>query len=138
MSIYRSEKKVYDQKKRKLIPLWKFDTNTLTVACYNIDNGTIEEKTYTSDYVRYHVNFSSGKYPDRLRRLVNEGRIIEYLDDIEENVQLAIEKQVEKWKKEDKEYITLVNKGNIKEAAMLEKCFVYMAREIIFNCMVYV
>ncbi len=51
-----------------------------------------------SDYIMYHLHYSDSKSPDRLRRLVNEGKIIEYLDDLELKVGEAIARQVERWK----------------------------------------
>lgn len=74
------------------------DTNTLTVSYYNADTDKIEEKMYHSDSVKYHLSFSASKYPDRLRKLVNNGQIIAYLDDLEQKVADAIDRQVQLWK----------------------------------------
>ena len=46
--------------------------------------------------------------------------------------------RVSEVKKSDKEYLIAVDKGDIQKAAGLENCLVLMAREIIFDCMVYV
>ena len=67
-----------------------------------------------------------------------EGRIIHYLDDLELKVGEAISRQVELWKKSDKEYQAAVLCGDIDKAVKLENCLVYMVREVIFECMVYV
>jgi len=45
---------------------------------------------------------------------------------------------MELWKQSDKEYQTAVLAGDAQKAAGLENCLVYMAREIVFECMVYV
>lgn len=83
MSRYKSEQAAYSPLKKKNVPIWKLDTNTMTVTHFNPEMLTEESKTYHTDYIRYHLHYSVGKYPDRLRRLVNEGEIIQYLDDLE-------------------------------------------------------
>ena len=76
--------------------------------------------------------------PDRLRRLVNEGKIVQYLDDMEMKVSEAITRQVELWKKTDNYYQTALLAGDKKEIIGLENCFENMAREIIFESMIYI
>lgn len=85
-----------------------------------------------------HHSFSASHYLDRLRRLVNEGKIEQYLDDLKQRVDDAIDRQVELWKRADKEYQTAVLTGDVQKAAGLENCLVYMAREAVFECMVYI
>lgn len=138
MSRYNSEQVAYNPLKKKYVPLWRLDTNTVTVTHFNHDTLTEECKTYHTDYVHYHLYFSASHYPDRLRRLVNEGKIEQYLDDLEQRVGDAIDRQVELWKQSDKEYQTTVLIGDVQKAAGLENCLVHMAREIVFDCMVYI
>lgn len=138
MSRYKSIQTAYDPLKKKYVPLWRLDTATVTVTYFNAVTCTAESKTYHTDYVRYHLSFSASHYPDRLRRLVNEGKIEQYLDDLEQRVGDAIDRQVELWKKTDKEYQTAVLTGDVQKAAGLENCLVYMAREAVFECMVYI
>ena len=116
MSRYKSEQIIYNSQKKKNVPIWRLDTNIVTVTHFNADTLTEEHKTYHIDYIRYHLHYSDSKYPDRLRRLVNEGKIIEYLDDLELKVCEAIIRQVERWKKSDSCYQTAV--------AILRRCTV--------------
>ena len=83
MSRYKSEQTAYNQLKKKFFPLWRLDTNTVTVTHFNADTQTEESKTYHTDFIRYHLHYSDSHCPDRLRRLVNEGMIIQYLDELE-------------------------------------------------------
>ena len=138
MSKFRSQRTIYVPQKKKNIPEWSLDTTTSTVA--HIDPVTLQKecKTYNTDYVKYHLSFSASHCPDRLRRLVNDGTIMQYLDDLEQRVGDAIGRQVEKWKQYDKEYQVAIISGDIQKAAGLENCLVYMAREVIFECMVYI
>lgn len=94
-----------------------------------------ESKTYHTDYIKYHFYYSDRKYPDRL---VNEGKIIEYLDDLELKVGEAIARQVERWKKSDSYYQKAVLSSDSEKMLGLKNCFVYMAREAVFECMVYI
>ena len=138
MSRYESKKVAYNPQKKKNVPIWRLDTNTLIVTHFNADTLTEESKTYYTDYIRYHLHYSDNKYPDRLRKLVNTGKIVQYLDDLELKVEEAISRQVELWKQTDSCYQKAVIAGDAEKMLGLEHCFVYMAREIVFECMVYV
>ena len=138
MSRYKSEQTAYSTLKKKSIPLWRLDTNTMTVTHFNTDTQTEESKTYHTDFIRYHLHFSDSHCPDRLRRLVNEGKIVKYLDDIERKVSEAITRQVELWKQTDSCYQKATLSGDTEKMLGLENCFVYMAREAVFECMVYI
>ena len=138
MSRYKSEQTAYNPLKKKYVPMWSLDTNTVTVTHFNNDTLAVESKTYSTDFIRYHLHFSDSKYPDRLRRLVNEGKIIQYLDDMELKVSEAISRQVELWKQTDECYQKAVLSGDTEKMLGLENCFIGMAREIVFDCMVYI
>lgn len=138
MSKFKSIQTAYSPLKKKNIPLWVLNTTANTVIHYDAETHTESIKTYYSDSVRYHLSFSVSHYSDRLRRLVNDGTIIDYLDDLELKVADAIDRQIQLWKESDKEYLIAVDKGDIQTAARLENCLVYMAREAVFDCMVYI
>ena len=138
MSRYKSEQTAYSSLKKKYVPLWRLDTNTVTVTHFNADTQTEESKTYHADFIRYPLRFSDSHCPDRLRRLVNEGKIVQYLDDVERKVSDAISRQVALWKQNDSCYQKAVLSGDAERMLGLENCFIYMAREIIFECMVYI
>lgn len=135
MSRYKSIQTAYNPKKKKNVPIWRLDTNTLTVTHFNADTLTEEHKT---DYIRYHLHYSDSKYPDRLSRLVNEEKVIEYLDDLELKVGEAIARQVKRWKQTDSCYQAAVLSGDAEKMLGLENCFIGMAREVVFECMVYI
>ena len=138
MSRYKSELTAYNPLKKKYVPLWKMDTNTATVTHFNADTQTEESKTYTADFIRYHLHFSDSHCPNRLRRLVNEGKIMPYLDDMELKVGEAISRQVELWKQTDSCYQKAVFTADTEKMLGLENCFISMAREAVFECMVYI
>ena len=138
MGRYKSEQTAYSSLKKKYVPLCRLDTNTMTVTHFNTDTQTDESKTYNTDFIRYHLHFSDSHCSDRLRRLVNEGRIVQYLDDMERKVSEAISRQVELWKQTDSCYQKAVLSGDAEKMLGLENCFVNMAREVVFECMVYI
>lgn len=138
MSRYKSELTAYNPLKKKYVPLWSLDTNTVTVTHFNGDTLAVESKTYSTDFIRYHLHYSDSKCPDRLRRLVNEGRIEQYLDDMELKVSEAITRQVEFWKQNDSCYQKAILSGDAEKMLGLENCFISMAREALFECMVYI
>ena len=138
MSRYKSEQTAYDPLKKKYVPLWSLDTNTVTVTRFNNDMLTVVSKTYSTDFIRYHLHFSDSHCPDRLCRLVNDGRIVQYLDDMERKISEAISRQVELWKQTDSCYQKAVLSGDAEKMLGLENCFISMAREAVFECMVYI
>ena len=138
MSRYTSEQTAYNELKKKNVPEWRLDTNTVTVTHFNADTQTEESKTYTTDFIRYHLHYSDSKCPDRLRRLINEGKIIQYLDDMELKIGEAISRQVELWKQSDSCYQKAVLANDAEKMFGLENCFISMAREAVFECMVYI
>lgn len=138
MSRYKSEQTVFDRTSNKVVPVLCLDTATATVTCFDELTQTEKRKTYYTDFIWYHLNYVSEKHPDRLCRLVNEGKIVAYLDDLEQRVSATIDRQVDLWKQTDEEYQTAVLSGDVRKQIGLENCFVGMAREIVFECMVYV
>ena len=138
MKKFKSIQTAINLQTNKSVPLWLLDITTNTVTHYDADTHKESVKTYHSDSVKYHISFSASKYSDRLRKLVNNGQIIVYLDDLEQKVADAIDRQVQLWKESDKEYLLAVENGDIKTAAQLENCLLFMAREAVFECMVYI
>jgi len=57
---------------------------------------------------------------------------------MELKVSEAITRQVELWKKNDSCYQKAVLSGDAKKMLGLENCFISMAREAVFECMVYI
>ena len=50
----------------------------------------------------------------------------------------VISRQIKLWKQTDSCYQKAVLNGDAEKMLGLENCFVYMAREAVFECMVYV
>ena len=110
----------------------------MTVTHFNSDTLAVESKTYSTDFIRYHLHFSDSHCPDRLRRLANEGRIKQYLDNMELKVGDAIFRQVELWKQTDTCYQKAALSGDAEKMLGFENYSISMAREAVFECMVYI
>jgi len=137
MSIYKSTQTAYSLQKKKNIPIWRLNINTMTVTHFDPDTLTEKSKTYNTNFIKYHLHYSDSRCSDRLRKLVNEGKIEQYLDDLEQCVADAIDRQMELWKQSDKEYQTAVLASDLQKSQGLESCLICMAREAIIECMVY-
>ena len=72
-----------------------------------------------------------------MRKKNPRSKIVQYLDDMELKVSDAISRQVELWKQTDSCYQNAVLSDDAEKMLGLENGFVYMAREAVFECMVY-
>lgn len=137
--VFKSEKRFYDKSAQKYtLPLWTFDTELHQVTVVNEKTGKVKKYDFYSIYARYHVDYVMKSQPERLEKLVNEGKIYDYLADIEEKTREAIDRQVEKWQQNDRDYKLAVKSGDSLKQARLTNTFEAMARELIFPEMIYV
>ncbi|MDE6004145.1 MAG: hypothetical protein K2G88_02015 [Oscillospiraceae bacterium] len=133
--IIRSKEKIQVNSKNK--PVWALDTDALTVT-HNTPDTEPSVTAFSSDHIKYHLHYSVEYRPERLRRLVNRGEILDYLIDLDKVVEEALERQVNKWKAHDQEYLDAVTAGDMDKARGLENMLRLCAREPVFNAMVYV
>ena len=52
MSRYKSEQTAYNSLKKEYVPLWRLDTNTLTVTHFNTDTQIEESNTEHTEIIR--------------------------------------------------------------------------------------
>lgn len=133
--IIRSKDKVQVGGKNK--PVWVLDTDALTVT-YNTPDAEPSVTTFSSDHIKYHLHYSEEYRPDKVKRLVNDGTILDYLIELDRAVTEAIERQVEKWKAADREYLEAVVVGDFNRADGLENMLRLCAKDPIYEAMVYV
>ena len=134
--IIKSKKMIYDGK-QYTEPEWILDTAERTVT--HVDPSTLETTVtdFHTDYVKDHLHYVTAKHPERLEKLVDEGRIIDYLDELETRAIEAVDRQVEIWKKSDKEYLSAILSGDEMKQVRLTNCFKNMAKEIIYDSIIY-
>ena len=133
--IIRSKDKVQVNGKNK--PVWVLDTDTLTVT-HNTPDSEPSVTTFSSDHIKYHLHYSAEYRPDKVKRLVNDGTILDYLIELDRAVTEAIERQVEKWKPADREYLEAVAVGDFNRADGLENMLRLCEKDPIYAAMVYV
>lgn len=133
--IIRSKDKISVNGKNKSV--WVLDTNALTVTHNAVD--TVPTVTaFHSEHIKYHLHYSAEYHKDRLRKLVNSGEILSYLTELDKAVPEILERQVEKWKSTDKEYLEAVAVGDLCKTQGLENMFRLCAREMVYADLVYV
>lgn len=133
--IIRSKDKVIVNGKNK--PVWVLDTDALTVT-HNTADGEPSVTTFSSEHIKYHLHYSAEYRPARLKKLVNDGTVLSYLTELDRSVAKAVERQVEKWKAADREYLDTLTAGDLRKAQGLENMLWLCAREPIYAAMVYV
>lgn len=133
--IIRSKEKIQVNGKNK--PIWMLNTDELTVT-HNTPDAEPSVTAFSSDHIKYHLHYSAEYRPESLRKLVNSGAILDYLIDLDKAVEEALERQVNKWKAHDQDYLDAVTAGDTEKAKGLENMLRLCAREPIFTAMVYV
>ena len=134
--IIKSKKMVYDGK-QYTEPEWTLDTAQRTVT--HVDPKTMETTVtdFHTDYVKDHLRYVTAKHPERLEKLLDEGRIISYLDELESRAVEAVDRQVEIWKKSNKEYLSAVLSGDEMKQVRLTNGLESMARELVYDSIIY-
>ena len=133
--IIRSKDKVQVNGKNK--PVWVLDTDALTVT-NNTADAEPSVTTFSSEHIKYHLHYSAEYRPARLRKLVNDGTILSYLTELDHSVAEALERQVDKWRAADREYLEAMAVGDLRKAQGLENMLRLCAREPVYAAMVYV
>ena len=133
--IIRSKDKVQVIGKNKSV--WVLDTNALTVT-HNAVDAEPTVTAFRSEQIKYHLHYSAEYRPTRLKKLVNDGTILGYLTELDRSVAEAIERQVGKMLENDVEYIRAVAVRDLAKARGLENMDRLIAREPVYEAMVYV
>ena len=133
--IIRSKDKVQVCGKSK--PVWVLDTDALTVT-HNTPDAEPNVTRFSSDHIKYHLHYSAEYRPARLKKLVNDGTILIYLIDLDRSIAEAIERQVGMMLENDTEYLRAMAGGDLAKARGLENMDRLIAREPIYEAMVYV
>ena len=134
--IIKSKKMVYDGR-QYTEPEWTLDTAQRTVT--HVAPKTMETTVtdFHTDYVKDHLRYVTAKHPERLEKLLDNGKIISYLDELESRAVEAIDRQVEIWKKSNKEYLSAVLSGDEMKQVRLTNNFESMARELVYDSIIY-
>lgn len=91
---------------------------------------------YRSD--SYHLHYLEDEHPERLQKLVDEGEIYKYLDDLDTKVTDAVCRQTELLMESSKEYQIANEVGNLYKVGAIGNMLRMQARRAVFDAMVYV
>ena len=127
------------QSKEKLNgnPVWELNTKTQTIRHINPKTNKTESFSFHEDHIAYHLEYAETYYPERLQKLVDEGEIYRYLDDLDTKVTDAVNKQTEIWIKEDKAYQIALDKGDLYEVNRIANMHKEDAKEVVYNARLY-
>lgn len=130
--IFRSKKAINGT------PAWELDTDTQTVRHINPKTAEIERYVFHTDQIRYHLHYVEEYQPERLQRLVDEGEIYKYLDDLDIKVTDAVNAQAQKFMDNDQDYQIALAVGNLYAVGKIGNNLRERAKETVFKAMVYV
>lgn len=113
---------------------WELDTERITVT--NLETGRIT--VFHEDFIRYHLHYREEYSPELLQKAVDEGNILQHLEDLAINVKDKIEEQKELLLNEDKAYLVALESGNLLEVGRIANAYKELAKESVYASMVYV
>lgn len=119
-------------------PLWAVDTDTQTVTHINPKSGETERYVFHTDQIRYHLHHVEEFFPDRLQKLVEDGEIYKYLDELDIKVTDAVTRQEELLKKSNMEFQIANEIGDLYKVGAIGNMLQMQARDSVFKAMVYV
>lgn len=119
-------------------PLWAVDTDTQTVTHINPKSGETERYVFHTDQIRYHLHHVEENFPERLQKLVDEGEIYKYLDELDVKVTDAVNRQTELLMQSSRAYQIANEIGDLYKVGAIGNILQMQARNSVFKAMVYV
>ncbi len=119
-------------------PLWAVDTDTQTVTHINPKSGETERYVFHTDQIRYHLHHVEENFPERLQKLVNEGEIYKYLDELDIKVTDAVNRQTELLMQSSRAYQIANEIGDLYTVGAIGNMLRMQARDSVFKAMVHV
>lgn len=120
------------------IPEWELDTDTQTVRHTDPGTGVQERYVFHTDHIRYHLHYVEEEQPERLQKLVDDGEIYRYLDELETKVTDALNDQTELFMTLSVDYRIAVAVGDLSRVSAIGNMLRMEAQEAVFAAMVYV
>lgn len=136
--IFESEKRIFDKTADKYLSAeWVLDTDKQMVT-HTDESLNVTTRSFFEDCVAYHLKYRAEENPKSLQKLVNDGEILEYLDDFRIKVTDAVNRQTEIWLNENKEYQIAVETSDLYAQEAIGNMIRMSAQHEIYNVMVYV
>ncbi len=118
-------------------PLWAVDTDTQTVTHINPKSGETERYVFHTDQIRYHLRHVEESFPERLQKLVDEGEIYKYLDELDTKVTDAVNRQTELLMQSSRDYQVAVQTGNLLNVEAIGNMLRMQAQRAVNDTMIY-
>lgn len=136
--IFESEKRIFDETADRFLSAeWILDTDKQVVT-HTDESLNVTTRSFFEDCVAYHLKYRAEENPESLQKLVNEGKILEYLDDFRIKVADAVNRQTEIWLRENREYQIAVEASDLYAQETIGNMIRMSAQHEIYNVMVYV
>lgn len=136
--IFESKSKIYDERNSRYIAEWCLDTNTQTVIQTNKNTLESREWSFHEECVRYHLHYREEHSPELLQKMIDEGVVLQYLEELVIKVKDKIEEQKEIWCNEDKAFLIANETGNLPELCRIANSYKEQAKDSIYDVYVYV
>ena len=120
------------------VPEWELDTDTQTVRHANPGTGEQERYVFHTDHIKYHLHYVEEEKPERLQKLVDDGDIYRYLDELDIKVTDAVNEQTELFMSVSVDYRVALAVGNLYSVNAIGNMLRMEARNAVFETMVYV
>lgn len=120
------------------VPEWELNTDTQTVRRVNSKTGKQERYVFHTDQIRYHLHYVEEEQPERLQKLVDDGDIYRYLDELDIKVTDAVNEQTELFMSVSVDYRVALAVGNLYSVNAIGNMLRMEARNAVFETMVYV
>lgn len=142
--LYESKKQIMLIPEGDIVPEYTFDTDLTANKDQMVWTHYFEDGTRNTRYIDrcfqpcliYHIHHIEEKNPDRLQRLVDSGKLYDYLIDLYNRVEDAVTDQKDLWVKNDEKYKEIVKNDPV-GAAGIVNMYEMQAREVIYQAMIY-
>lgn len=136
--IFESKSKVYDDKNVRYIAEWSVDIDTQTVTHTDKDTLEVKEWSFYEDFVRYYLHYREEYSPELLQKVIDNGDILQYLENLVETVKDKINRQTEIWCEQDTDFQIANELGNFLEVGRIANGYREQAKKGIYDAYVYV
>lgn len=120
------------------VPAWELDTDTQTVRHIYPKTSKVERYVFHTDHIELHLHYVEEYHPERLQRLVDEGEIYKYLDELDIKITDALNAQTEKFMQSSKEYQIANAVSDHYKIERIGNMLREQARESVFEAIIYV
>ena len=132
-----------DRTSHEIKPEFTFDTDMEANNGSMVWRQYFEDGAYNTRFISrsqmcliLHIHYIEEKNTDRLQKLIDSGELYDYLTDLYDRVEDAVEDQKNLWVKNDEKYRAIVVNDPV-GAAGIVNMYEMQAREVVYEAMIY-